>query len=573
MKTKIIDCTFRDGGHLNKWHFEDDLVRSAYFAAQKGHVDYFEIGYKNDHSKTGLGIYGYCDEQQISSLFKCSEDCKLLFMVDAGKYTGYEIPDRKKSNTPFSGARVAAYPYEAGIAIDLVEKLYKKGYKVFLNLMASSEWSIKDLGVLKKWKHKKMLEAIYFADSFGAYGPVEISAFIKKLKKLGFRRIGFHAHNNLQMAFANTIHAIQDGAVYVDASIYGMGRGAGNLPIETLLGYLNKQGRREYNVVPYLDVIERFFIPLFEQYHWGYSLRSLLGGIRNIHPYYIDELFNSHNYTIEEIWSIVETIKEKCPISFSGEKLKNALGERFYIPNAVLTRSTIKEIEKDLKVIPAKDSFLLRSLPIKDTHKGKKFLVIANGPSIVKYKDKIKELIQKRNLITIGCNFLKDIYEPDYHLFVNKKRFLKYVSFVSKESTLLVPNFFGKRMVMENYNGPLQYIQIKPENNLDVSPIKGINQQVVYLNVATIAILTAFQMGAGEIMAVGMDGYESQDPGKLVYFYNEKDIPNDKVTASMRYGNMSVELKRVIDFLNGNGVSFTIITPTSHKKYYKNILV
>ncbi len=573
MKIKIIDCTFRDGGHLNKWHFEDDLVRFAYFAAQKGHVDYFEIGYKNDHSKVGLGPYGYCDEQYITSLFKCSEDCKLLFMLDAGKYTGYEIPNRKEGNTPFSGVRVAAYPYEAEIAIDLLEKLHSKGYKVFLNLMASSEWSIKYLGVLKKWKHKKILEAIYFADSFGAYGPAEISTFIKRLKRLGFRQIGFHAHNNLQMAFANTIHAIQEGAAYVDASIYGMGRGAGNLPIETLLSYLNKQGRKEYNVVPYLDVIERFFISLFEQYHWGYSLRSLLGGIRNIHPYYIDELFNSHNYTIEEIWSVVETIKEKCPISFSGEKLKNALGERFYIPNVVQTRSTIKEIEKDLKIIPAKDSFLLRSLPIKDIHKRKKFLIIASGPSIVKYKDKINKLIRKHNLITIGCNFLKDIYEPDYHLFVNKKRFLRYVPFVSKKSTLLLPNFFGKRMVMESYKGPLQYIQIKPENSLDVSPIKDINQQVVYLNVATSAILTAFQMGAQEIMAVGMDGYESQEPGKMVYFYNEKDVPDDKITASMRYGNMALELKRVVDFLNGKGVSFTIITPTSHKKYYKKILV
>ena len=535
MKTRIIDCTIRDGGHLNKWQFEDDLVRSAYFAAQKGHVDYFEIGYKNDYSKVGLGPYGYCNEQYISSLFKCSEDCKLLFMLDAGKYTGYEIPDCKKGKTPFAGVRVAAYPYEVGIAVTLVEKLYRKGYEVFLNLMASAEWSDKDLRLLEKWKRKKILKAIYFADSFGAYGPVEISVFIRKLRKLGFKRIGFHAHNNLQMAFANSVHAIKEGATYVDASIYGMGRGSGNLPIETLLSYLSKQGDKKYNVVPYLDVIERFFVTLFEKYRWGYSLRSLLGGISNIHPYYVDELFNSHNYTIEEIWNILETIKVKCPISFSGEKLKSALSERFYIPDVVQTRSTIKEIEKDLKIIPAKDSFLLRSLAIKDKYKGRKLLVIANGPSIAKYKNEINELIKEQNLITIGCNFLREIYEPDYHLFVNKRRFLKYVSSVSNKSTLLVPSFFGKRMVMENYGGALQYIQIKPENDIKSSPIKNISQQVVYLNVATSAILTAFQMGAQDIMAVGMDGYESQEPGKMVYFYNEKDIPDDKITASIRY--------------------------------------
>ncbi|MDD5129554.1 MAG: hypothetical protein PHS66_00655 [Candidatus Omnitrophica bacterium] len=573
MKIKIIDCTIRDGGHLNKWQFQDRLVRSAYFAAQKGRVDYFEIGYKNDPAKSGLGAYGYCDEQQISGLFKCSAECKLLFMLDAGKYTGYEIPDCKEGKTPFSGVRIAAYPYEAGIAIDLVEKMHKKGYEVFLNLMASSEWTDKDLAVLKSWKHKDALKAVYFADSFGAYGPAEISALIKKLKKIGFKHIGFHAHNNLQMAFANTMHAIKEGATYVDASIYGMGRGAGNLPVEILLSYLSKHKNNEYNVVPYLDVIQRFFVRLFEQYRWGYSLNSLLGGISNVHPYYIDELFHSHNYTIEEIWNILEVIKEKCPISFSGEKLKRALGERFYIPNVTQTRRTIAEIEKDLKIIPAKDSFLLRRLAFKNKHKGRSFLIIANGPSIVKYKDKINELISKKNLITIGCNFLNEIYVPDYHLFVNKRRFLKYVSSVLKKSILLVPTFFGKRLVTENYSGDYEFIQIAAEHNLKALPVKGIRQQAAYLNVATAAILAAFQMGAREIMAVGMDGYQSQEAGKVVYFYNEKDVPDDKITASVRYENMAIELKRVADFLHEQGISFSIITPTSHKRYYQDILV
>jgi 4-hydroxy 2-oxovalerate aldolase len=573
MKIKIIDCTIRDGGHLNKWQFQDALVKSAYFAAQKAGVDYFEIGYKNDPAKGGLGAYGYCDEKQIGALFKCSTDCKLLFMLDAGKYTGYDIADCKPGKSPFSGVRIAAYPYEAQAAVKLAQKMHRKGYEVFLNLMASAEWKEKDLAILKKWKGKNLLKAVYFADSFGAYGLAEISAFIRKLKKLGFKEIGFHAHNNLQMAFANTMHAINEGACYVDASVYGMGRGAGNLPVEILLSYLNNRQGKKYNVVPYLDVIQRFFLALFEQYRWGYSLNSLLGGISNVHPYYIDELFHAHNYTIEEIWNILGVIKEKCPISFSGEKLKDALGERFYVPNITQTRRTIREIEDELKIIPAKDGFLLHKLSIKNRHRGRSFLIIANGPSIVKYKDKIDRLIRRKNLVTIGCNFLNKIYQPDYHLFVNKRRFLKYAPTVLKTSTLLVPGFFGKRLVAENYSGNPEYIQIKPQNDPNSDPVKGIDQQSLHLNVATTAILTAFQMGADEIMAVGMDGYQSQEPGKVVYFYNELDVPDDKAAASVRYENLAIELKRVADFLHGQGVSFSIITPTSHKRYYQNILV
>ena len=151
---KIIDCSIRDGGHINKWNFDEDLVKASYFAASKAQVDYFEIGYKNDPKIVGLGKFGYCDEEYISSLFKSLTDCKLLCMIDAGKYTDYYIPDCKKTLTPFSGIRVAAYPYEAEKAIKLIENLSNKGYEVFLQLMASSEWSKKDVDIIKNWKNK-----------------------------------------------------------------------------------------------------------------------------------------------------------------------------------------------------------------------------------------------------------------------------------------------------------------------------------------------------------------------------------------------------------------------------------
>jgi hypothetical protein len=313
-------------------------------------------------------------------------------------------------------------------------------------------------------------------------------------------------------------------------------------------------------------------MPIFEQHPWGYSLRALLGGIHNIHPYYIDELFRTHNYTTEEICNIAATIKEKCPISFSSEKLKMILNERFYIPTVTQAKETIRSIEKELKIIPAKDTFHLKILRIKDIHKGKKFLVIANGPSILKYENPIKKLIKGQDFVTIGCNFLNGVYEPDYHIFVSKKRFLKYVPSVSAGSILIVPNFFGRRLIKENYNGRVERIQVVLGNDPNVVPIQGISQHLLHLNVAANAILTAYQMGAQEIMAVGMDGYESRDPGKVIYFYNEEDSPDNKITASLRYENLTVELKRVVDFLHEQGISFSIVTPTSHKRYYKNML-
>lgn len=566
---KIIDCSIRDGGHINKWHFNEDIVKASYFAASKAQVDYFEIGYKNDEKIIGLGPFGYCNEKYIKNLFKSLTDTKLLCMIDAGKYTGYKIPKCSPQLTPFSGIRIAAYPYEAKIAIDLIESIYKKGYEVFFQLMAWSEWTEKDIEIIHKWKNKKILKAIYFADSFGSYIPEDIKKHIDKLKNLGFKNIGFHSHNNQQMAFANSLVAIKNGASYIDASVYGLGRGAGNLPIEILLNYLQLKGSSKYNVVPYFDLIDRFYIKLKEEIHWGYSLNTLLSGSRNIHPYYVDELLK--NYTVEEIWNSLDLIKEKCPISYNIEKLNESLKQRFYIPSAKEIKNNVQKIEEQVHLLPSKDAFTLKKLSFQNRHKNKKFLIICNGPSIKKYQAQINKLIQTNKYITIGCNYLENLFKPNYHLFLSRKRFLKYISTVNTKSILLTPSFFGKEMIMENYNGKYENIEIKLIKNLKDSPLKNIVQQHVFLNVGISAILTAYQMGAKEIIIVGMDGYRDQKSKEIPYFYDENGNPENKEISSQKYGNLVLQLDTVGNFLMEKGIPFSIITPTSHSKYYKNL--
>jgi len=325
MAIKILDCSIRDGGHLNKWQFREDMVKESYLAASESGVDYFEVGYKNDLNVKDLGPYGYCQEDFVTSLLGSPSKIKLLCMIDAGKYTGYNIPECKKDKTPFSGIRVASYPYEGEIAIKLIEELHDKGYEVFLQLMACSEWTEEQFKVLENWKSKDILTAAYFADSFGSFTTREITKYVNKLKELGFKNIGFHSHNNMQMGFANALQAIADGATFIDASIYGMGRGAGNLPIELLLSYLYNESHKNYNVVPYLNVIEKFYLDLIKEYQWGYSLRGLLSASKNLHPYYVAELFKSKKYTTEEIYNLLDDIKKNCPLSFSKEKLEKLL--------------------------------------------------------------------------------------------------------------------------------------------------------------------------------------------------------------------------------------------------------
>lgn len=252
--TKILDCTIRDGGHANNWEFSDECILASLKAAELAGADYFEAGYN------------------MPECIK-SSSIKLVLMINASQI--------RPVNENVNCIRIACYPNEIKTGMKACEDYKKYGYEVFLHLMTADK--IEDFALLKKWKNKDILTSIYFADTFGSFIPEKVENIYNKLKFCGYENVSFHAHNNLQLAFANTIKAIELGAYSVDGSIYGMGRGAGNLPIELLTGCLGKNNR------PYLEVIEKYYVDLQKQYKWGYDYKNLIGGLNNIHPCEIDK--------------------------------------------------------------------------------------------------------------------------------------------------------------------------------------------------------------------------------------------------------------------------------------------
>jgi len=318
MSIKIIDCTIRDGGHINNWNFDPQFVRASYQAASEAGVDYFEIGYRFPELKGDIGDFGYCHDDFIKELIEPADICKLMVMVDADKADSGLF--KNAVNSPVKIIRVACYPDELEKAIRLSEELKEKGYEIFLHFMTFSKFSDSQFEILQRWENKDILNAAYFADSFGTFTPPDITQYVRQLKDIEFSQIGFHAHNNLQLAFANTLKAMEEGAAYVDASIFGMGRGAGNIPVEALVGFLQKTNNR-YNPLPYIEVIEKFYPDIFTNPEWGYNVKTLISGLKNVHPYYIEDLFARDSYTISEIWQTADSIKNNCSTSYSLEML------------------------------------------------------------------------------------------------------------------------------------------------------------------------------------------------------------------------------------------------------------
>ncbi len=319
---KILDCTIRDGGHVNNWDFTGEIVSETYKTAVKSGVDYFEIGYRNIQNNDIKGKFYNCTDEMLNNLISIDANCKLCVMVDIGKFDIKSFIDYNPEKTPVSVVRVAVYPDRIEEAFAVCSQLFEMGYEVFLNLMAISRFEDSHYQLLKKYHAEKMLKALYFADSFGSLYPSDVKRIIEKLRNCGYENLGFHSHNNLQQAFSNTICAIECGVDIVDASVYGIGRCAGNLPIEILTGYLAAKGSKNYSVSTYLSLIEKYYTYLHKKYTWGYNIPYFVSGLFDIHPNYANIFLD---LSFEEMYDCAQKIRKECPVYFDKQAFENIL--------------------------------------------------------------------------------------------------------------------------------------------------------------------------------------------------------------------------------------------------------
>jgi len=291
---KILDCTFRDGGHLLNWKFKQSTVDSVMSAISKSGIDYFEIGYRSSRELSqykDIGQYALCNEDYLHRVKEEAGIKNVTVMMDTGKAKKSDFIE--KSDSAIDTIRVATYAQDIDLAIEHVEDLYSKGYEVFINLMALSHIDkSKQIEILKKVdKLGNNIAAFYFADSFGSMFPGDIKNIINTIQDNTDVEIGFHGHNNLQMAIPNSLVAIEYGAKYIDSTLYGQGRGAGNLPTEIICAYLNSFDNTDrFDIDCLVRVIQDIFLGCADRVDWGYSLESFITGVTDSHPHRISEL-------------------------------------------------------------------------------------------------------------------------------------------------------------------------------------------------------------------------------------------------------------------------------------------
>jgi 4-hydroxy 2-oxovalerate aldolase len=284
-KIKVLDCTIRDGGLINDHDFSDKFVRDTYRALSEAGVDYMEIGYKNSmklFSNEKYGKWKFCQDEDISRITEGIESkTKISVMVDVGRVDPDEVKPRKQS--PVSMIRVASYVKDIDKAIHLVNNFADKGYETTVNIMAVSRALDNELTeALHQLEEESKAQVVYVVDSFGALYQETTEYLIKKFKGiLKTKEVGMHAHNNQQLAFCNTIEAIIHDANFMDATVYGLGRAAGNCPLELLIGFLKNP---KFDIRPILDLISKEYVPLREKLEWGYIIPYAIAGMLDEHP-------------------------------------------------------------------------------------------------------------------------------------------------------------------------------------------------------------------------------------------------------------------------------------------------
>ncbi len=284
---KVLDCTIRDGGLINDHAFEDGFVRAIYEACLAAGIDYMEIGYKVSRklfARDQFGAWKFCEEDDLRRVVGDNPTpLKLAAMADVGK-TDWRTDVLPKKQSVLGMIRVAFYAHQVSEAADMIRDAAEKGYEVSANLMAASTVTETEVDQVLEVICQTPANVLVVVDSYGAMYAEQVELLVKKYlaaAKATGKEVGIHAHNNQQLAFANTIEAIIHGANYMDASMAGLGRGAGNCPMELLLSFLRNP---KFRIRPLYQVIQERLLPLSRAMEWGPYVQYNITGQLNRHP-------------------------------------------------------------------------------------------------------------------------------------------------------------------------------------------------------------------------------------------------------------------------------------------------
>ena len=391
---KVLDCTLRDGGYINNWCFGFKNIKRIIANLNQSNVDIIECGFLRDDNESVVSDLDYSNFLSFASLigygknlFKSNKNYSLMMLTE--KYSIDKLPLKNQSYVDI--IRLSFHKSDMKKAFKMAASIKEKGYKLFLQPTATLGYTDDEIIDLLKRCNELHPDSVAIVDTFGEMLPSNIIWLSQLFDKYLDKNItlSFHAHNNLQTAFSNAILFIQntslDRDIVIDSSIYGMGRGAGNLPTELILDYLNKYYDSYYELMPILNSVDNILLKIKENNYWGYSLEYYLSASYHCHPKYAIYFTNNKTLTTSDVSRLLNSISDDKRVEFDSD-YAYGLYKSF--------------CEKEVDVSENYDK-LLKTIGDRD------IVLIGPGPSILDNKKVINKFVnnsQKYYSIAINSN-------------------------------------------------------------------------------------------------------------------------------------------------------------------------
>lgn len=492
----ILDCTFRDGGYYVNWDFDEETVKKYLSAVGIANIDILEIGFRFLPQHRFLGAFAYCSDDYLKTL-PLPKNLAIAVMVNAAELLQYDggvdsavhCLFGPSEDSPVDIVRVAAYARDVTACKFVAKELVGMGYRVFLNLMQVDALTTTELSSLAEeisgWNS---VEALFFADSFGGLEPNSVREIVKAISSGWTGPIGIHAHDNKGQAHANCMAALEFGVTYLDGTILGMGRGAGNAQTENLLIELTRRGHGSYYADALYPLVLHEFSLLKQRYHWGPNIYYFLAATHRIHPTYVQVMMSDERYGAEHILSAVNLLKSTEASSYSVENM--------------------------LRAVSGLEGSEIGGWSATGWLKGRSVLILGSGPGTHRFIKPLQHFAQAHNLFVLCLN-INDVVPLDMVDAYVACHEIRVLIESDSYSALRKPFILPLARISESIQGSLLGLEVYDYGLRVEKGCFTINETGCVLSkplalAYAIAAITA--AGAKRVFLAGFDGYGSSDP-------------------------------------------------------------
>ena len=510
-KINVLDCTLRDGGYVNDWAFGKDAIIGLLNKMSLANVECVEVGFLRpvayDENRSL-----FPDKSSLDSILKNkNKNIKYFVMYDVSNPIDIaSFP--KNDGKGIDGIRVIYKKDKLSDGIAAVKKFMELGYLVAANFVSTNFYTDEEfIDGIKIFNEIKPY-TITIVDTFGSMKNDEFLHYVRLADQYLDKDImlSYHAHNNLQQAYQNAVSFVNlklDRDILIDASVFGMGRGAGNLNLELFAEYLNTNFGKDYHIVPVLETMDEYLQETYRKNFWGYSLPLYISGTLNVHPNYAIYLAEKNTLTEKSLYEILKNIKEE-----DRQKYKKEIAENYYIEYMNVFKDDVEDIKK-----------------LTDEMKGKNILVLAPGRSINDNKEKINEELSKSDTIGISLNFYNNDFKTDYLFSSNMRRYSKLDDKIGndiKTKVILTSNMREAK----NKDYVINFFSLALESKDIID------------NAALMVFKLLIKLGISSVKVAGMDGYDVHNP----YVYSDESTQFDfSNVADMRNRLIKKELEQI----------------------------